>query len=227
MRGERIQLRQKQERIQTKEILEFLNITGSTLSRWKNDINEPDDETKMQLATILNTSVAYLMGETDNPETEHQSYISFSNDIIELTVYDISTVVSCGTELSALHSSQRVEVIFTNMDSIAQYDKNNPPFSVMMPNDSMRGAGINEGNYVVINPVESAESGQPAFVIYNGSGLIRWVLKKADGSVELQPANTDYALIKVEQEYVNNEFKFKVIGRVVEILIKKTPKDAF
>lgn len=67
MKGERITSRQKQQRIRTNEILEALNIKGSTLSRWKNNINEPDDETKLKLAEFLNTTVAYLMGEIDDP----------------------------------------------------------------------------------------------------------------------------------------------------------------
>lgn len=31
-------------------------------------MSEPDDETKIALAKLLNTTVAYLIGETDNPE---------------------------------------------------------------------------------------------------------------------------------------------------------------
>lgn len=67
MIGERISLRQKEIRIKTNELLDIINVTGATLSRWKNNINEPDDETKQRLASALNTSVAYLMGETDDP----------------------------------------------------------------------------------------------------------------------------------------------------------------
>ncbi|OUO94707.1 helix-turn-helix transcriptional regulator [Cloacibacillus sp. An23] len=72
MKGERITKRQKEIQIKTKDLLEGLNISSATLSRWKNNINEPDDETKLKLAQFLHTSVAYLMGESDEPEVEIQ-----------------------------------------------------------------------------------------------------------------------------------------------------------
>ena len=72
MKGERITKRQKEIQIKTKDLLEGLNISSATLSRWKNNINEPDDETKLKLAQFLHTSVAYLMGESDEPEVETQ-----------------------------------------------------------------------------------------------------------------------------------------------------------
>ncbi len=37
------------------------------MSRWKNDINEPDDATKLLLAHELDTSVSWLVGEIDDP----------------------------------------------------------------------------------------------------------------------------------------------------------------
>ncbi|MEG1602525.1 MAG: hypothetical protein RRY12_07260 [Cloacibacillus sp.] len=37
------------------------------MSRWKNDINEPDDATKLLLARELDTSVSWLVGEIDDP----------------------------------------------------------------------------------------------------------------------------------------------------------------
>lgn len=72
MKGERITKRQKEIQLKTKDLLERLNISSATLSRWKNNINEPDDETKLKLAQFLQTSVAYLMGESDEPEVETQ-----------------------------------------------------------------------------------------------------------------------------------------------------------
>ena len=72
MKGERITKRQKEIQLKTKDLLEGLNISSATLSRWKNNINEPDDETKLKLAQFLQTSVAYLMGESNEPEVETQ-----------------------------------------------------------------------------------------------------------------------------------------------------------
>lgn len=72
MKGERIAKRQTEIKMQTKDLLKELNVSGATLSRWKNNKNEPDDEMKIKLAGLLQTSVAYLMGETDEPNIETQ-----------------------------------------------------------------------------------------------------------------------------------------------------------
>lgn len=224
MEGSRLRAARKALSLSADELGVQLGVSGATVSRWEKNIHEPDDETKKRLAIVLNISIAYLMGEE---ETSVDALQASQNDIIELTVYDISTVVACEMELAPLHSSKGVEIMFTVKDSFADYDMKRPPFAVIMPNESMRGAGIYENDIVVINPVETAESGKPAFVIYNGAGLIRWVLKKADGSIELQTANTDYASIIVEPEYVNDAYKFRVVGKIVEILSRKKPKDAF
>lgn len=70
MKGERIAKRQTEIKMQTKDLLKGLNISSATLSRWKNNKNEPGDEMKIKLAGLLQTSVAYLMGETDEPNIE-------------------------------------------------------------------------------------------------------------------------------------------------------------
>ena len=47
---------------------EILQVSNNTISRWENDIQEPRIKIVSEMAKILNTSSAYLMGETDNPK---------------------------------------------------------------------------------------------------------------------------------------------------------------
>lgn len=70
MNGERAKKRRKELKLSSEKIAQELGTTRVTVLRWENGTSEPDDRTKIALARILDTSVAYLIGETDNPERD-------------------------------------------------------------------------------------------------------------------------------------------------------------
>ncbi|QVL37002.1 helix-turn-helix transcriptional regulator [Aminirod propionatiphilus] len=45
----------------------LLGVTRGTITRWENGTRAPSDEDKHRLSRALNISIAYLMGETDEP----------------------------------------------------------------------------------------------------------------------------------------------------------------
>jgi len=49
------------------QIAEEFEVSTNTVWRWSVGENDPRDEIKKTLAQRLNTSIAYLMGETDDP----------------------------------------------------------------------------------------------------------------------------------------------------------------
>ena len=67
MDGERARRRRKELKISGETIAQKLRTTKATVSRWESGVSEPDDKTKIALAKLLNTTVSYLIGETNNP----------------------------------------------------------------------------------------------------------------------------------------------------------------
>ncbi len=67
MEGLRVKKRRKELKLSAQDVADELGTTRVTVSRWESGISEPNDKTKKALANVLKTSVAYLMGETDNP----------------------------------------------------------------------------------------------------------------------------------------------------------------
>lgn len=61
------------------QLAELLNVHNNTISKWENDIQEPRAKRVADLARILNTTSAYLLGDTDNPSSE--SEMSTKNSI--------------------------------------------------------------------------------------------------------------------------------------------------
>lgn len=49
------------------ELAEKMNVHNITISKWENGIQEPHSKRVAELARILGTSTAYLLGDTDNP----------------------------------------------------------------------------------------------------------------------------------------------------------------
>ncbi len=68
--GERIKERIKERAITQKEVAQMLDVEPNTFTRWANGNRTPDIETLKKIARILNTTVAYLIGETDAEVTE-------------------------------------------------------------------------------------------------------------------------------------------------------------
>jgi len=65
--GERLREIREKQGITSNELCSLLNVASGTVSRWEAGKREPGIETINALASALNTSVAYLMGETDDP----------------------------------------------------------------------------------------------------------------------------------------------------------------
>ena len=67
MNGKRLKRLRKELGLSGENIAQALDTTRVTVLRWESGASEPSDKKKIALAKILHTSVAYLMGETDNP----------------------------------------------------------------------------------------------------------------------------------------------------------------
>ena len=68
--GERLkQLREG--KFSQEELAELLNVHNNTISKWENGTQEPRTKRVSELANILGTSTAYLLGETDNPSANN------------------------------------------------------------------------------------------------------------------------------------------------------------
>lgn len=64
--GERIRALRKRKYTQ-EELAELVKVHVNTVIRWERGDRTPDAERLRELAKVLNTSTAYLLGETDDP----------------------------------------------------------------------------------------------------------------------------------------------------------------
>ena len=67
---QRIRERRKDNKLTQEKLAEIIGVSLMTLKRWEWGDSAPRAEELQKLAEALNTTSAYLLGETDNPEYE-------------------------------------------------------------------------------------------------------------------------------------------------------------
>lgn len=232
MKGERIAIRQNELKIKTNELTEGLNIKPSTLSRWKNNINEPDDETKLRLAELLHTSVAYLMGETDNPDAQDAAAgnvvkiptnggkVYHSDKLLMIPRISSEVRVSAGTGNSYENVQWEVLDRYPVFDGpLSAIYGDDDLTCITVEGDSMEPQ-IHDGDVVIFNHDPDWVSGNIYVVCHNGLLLVKGLISDGyDKPPILRSTNKDYPDIKIKED----DF-FLVYGRVLKIDTTRKPK---
>lgn len=219
--------------IKQSELAETIGVSTVTLSRYENGVRQPKFDVLMKIASALNTTVASLAGETDEPAQTDNAAKSdpgmtalIKHSTLRIPLFTLASAASCGAG-NGLYGVDMETAKFVSVDraDLGELDDSRKPFAIYTEGDSMINAGIEEGSKVIINPAEDVMNGDTGLVCYDGKWYIKWVVFNPDGSVELRSANPSYETIRIDKEYAKDDDWFRVIGKVVQIF--KKPKSAF
>jgi repressor LexA len=86
-------------------------------------------------------------------------------------------------------------------------------FALQVKGDSMIGAGIMDGDRVIVKQQATAENGDIVCAVIEGEATLKRFFKK-DGTITLKAENENYAPIKLSAG------EFHIAGRVVGLLRK-------
>jgi repressor LexA len=134
---------------------------------------------------------------------------------IEL-VRDLSGVVKRVPLVGAVPAGNPIDAI-ENVEGEIAVDTSFLPggetFTLRVEGDSMKGAGIYDGDYVLVRKQENADPGDIVVaVIGNEATVKRYFLKS--GRIVLQPENENYQAILIEK----NSPDFSIAGKVVALM---------
>jgi transcriptional regulator with XRE-family HTH domain len=76
------------------QLADVVGIHEITLSRWENEVRVPSGKALQKIAIALNTSVAYLVSETDDQELARKQTIETNKPILDLPDDDPLRVAS-------------------------------------------------------------------------------------------------------------------------------------
>jgi repressor LexA len=85
-------------------------------------------------------------------------------------------------------------------------------FALRVKGESMKDAGILEGDYVIIEKKETAENGRIVVAVVNGEFTVKY-FRMHKNFVELKPANPAFLPLKVKKN-------FSIIGEVIGVYRK-------
>jgi repressor LexA len=106
-----------------------------------------------------------------------------------------------------------------NVDELISVDKmfvkGDRTFALRLTGDSMKDEGMLDGDIIIVNSQNIAQSGDIIVALFNDEATVkRYVIEK--DRVVLKPANKEYDDIEVDED----EDSFRIIGRVVGVMRK-------
>jgi len=88
-------------------------------------------------------------------------------------------------------------------------------FSLRVKGDSMEGAHICEGDYVLVRAQETAEDGEIVVAVVDGEATVKRI-RRRNGGIRLEPANPAYPPLEVPE----GSPSFRIAGKVVGVFRK-------
>jgi repressor LexA len=87
-------------------------------------------------------------------------------------------------------------------------------FAVQVVGDSMEKAGIQEGDYVIVQKAQDFRDGDIVVALLDGEATCKRIFRQTDGSVRLQPENDRHRPILVDATQPD----FRIAGLVVGVV---------
>lgn len=117
----RIKELRKSKKITAKELANYVNVAESTMSLYENGKREPDFDTLLKIANYLNTSVDYLLGNSDIPHhgiEDHPNASKSSELSEEVIVYHRD-----GKTVKKHFTKEQMDLLLTMIDAIPEKPK--------------------------------------------------------------------------------------------------------
>lgn len=218
-------LREARERagLDQEEVAQGIGVARTTIIRWESGKGEPQMSQVKKLANLYGVSILDLTGPAEFDEkhliasdTLDPSTIKAMGETVSLPLLDdiISACAGTGNGYCDV-TAYAVDMVDLpkNLVGPLSIDEQDHPFLIKVEGDSMRDAGILEGQYAVINPMADIRSGDPALVIYDDQWAIKWVYWQ-NGGAEFRSANLLYPPRNATDEELRTG-KARIVGKVM------------
>jgi transcriptional regulator with XRE-family HTH domain len=227
MLGERIEERRKALGWKRPQLAERMEVNTNTVFRWEKNDRTPSDDDKRKLSILLNTTVAYLMGETDNPapllkelnlrdQGEIKSNVATINDALMIPVVsdDVSACYGRGSIYAEDVKWEIVGYYPVDPNDLIGYTWQTDKFRIIRAEGDSMEPRIYDGDRIIFADELKVESGDFAVVLWDGWTLARVILFNPDNTITLRSMKEDeYKDILVEP----GDDRFCVLGKLLGI----------
>lgn len=210
-----------------------LGVSRYPVMEWEKGKKFPDLAQLWKVAELLEVSPAYLIGETNNPESYSMPVCEANvctseepkcSEIVKIPVLSGSLSDFCGEALPLPPDNNEDPddyfVLPTSLLGKVSQDAQHKPFSLKTDGDNMEFAGIRDGDYVIVNPEEPVYDGDAAVVVYGAMAncavrRVYW-LRDKEGKVGVRLRSADAT--GWQQDFTPNDIKNNIVmimGKVV------------
>lgn len=202
--GERMKQRRKEIGFSAEKVAERLGVSPATIYRYeKGDIEKVPVDSLAELAKILQTTPAYLMGWEEQPEPAAPAIPKGFIPMPEMVQVPLIGSIACGTPITA---EQNITGQVDAPENIRC------DFALRCKGESMIGAGIHDGDVVYINIQPNVENGEIAAVRIGEEATLKRVYLHSD-YIELRPENPAFESIIRRREDMNDvHIEGKAVG---------------
>jgi transcriptional regulator with XRE-family HTH domain len=210
------------------ELAEKLGVSFHTILRWEKERRFPDVFHLSILADVLETSVAYLMGEKKNGSGKYYARDIDKEAVIAVPLLDSSFVACAGWGFGDMEGIEPdfCATLIVGKDDIGRIG-GKCPYAVKVEGDSMQEAGIPDGARISVNPEEPIYNGDAVLVKWGRRGdlAVKWYYEYND-RVELRSSNpAKYPPIIITKEEIEQEAEagnidfFRICGKVMVVSV--------
>jgi repressor LexA len=178
--GKRLKEAREKKKLYIEDVAKKLTVSKSTVSMWENGHRTPDIFTLMQLSDILGIGLNNLVGR------EVKGEIDFNYINADMTRIPIVGEAKAGYDLLA-------EQNIIGYSYIAKTDLNGGEyFYLKVLGDSMTGAGIREGDLLLVRRQPAVDEGQIAVILLDNTEVTVKRVYYQGNQVILQSENPAY-----------------------------------
>lgn len=202
--GERMKQRRKELGFSAEKVAERLGVSPATIYRYeRGDIEKVPGDSLGELAKILQTTPAYLMGWEEKPQPAPRPIPKGFEPMPKMKKIPLVGSIACGTPILA---QQNIDGHVDAPEDIRC------DFALRCKGDSMIGAGIHDGDAVYIHIQPEVENGEIAAVRIGEEATLKRVYYQ-NGTLTLMPANAAYApMVYTGPELNNVQIEGKAVG---------------
>lgn len=198
--GKRLKDARDNRKLNIEDVANRINVSKSTISMWENGHRTPDVFTLMQLADLYSVDLNFLAGR------EMKGEIDFNYINADMVKVPIIGEVKAGYDLLAEQNIIGYSYVSKGEIQGGEY------FWLKVHGNSMEGAGINEGDLVLVRRQPAVDEGQIAVLLIDKTeATIKRIFYSKGDQVILQSENSTCP------PRIYNFEEVKVLGLVKEV----------
>ena len=207
--SERLTLAMKMNNLKIVDLARKMNLTKGIVSNYKHGYFKPKDERMVELADALGVAPEWLDG-YDVPMDKKREESNITPVIGSMRLINIYSYISCGN--GEFNDGIIVDTISLPVE---MFKNNREYFGVYAKGDSMKDAGIFDGDRVIIDRAVEPRDGSIVIAWWDGGFTMKYLdlTHRKDGYIELRPANPDYPVFRID-----NPDEFRVWGTVIHLI---------